>query len=165
MSHDGHLDAMRLGVNYSGVITIRGFSLRVRPLSISESIEVAAKVTDRILSLPKSGQNRLSENTFLALETLALASTSDVGANDPKITDYTLTRMTPDELAAVFKAYVAECDRVNPALERMTAEDVTALIESLKKSAGDQVELDSRLTELSLSELASIVSSFLTNVG
>lgn len=163
MSIIPQLDAMRLGVDYSGVIKIRGFSLRVRPLSISETVQVASKVTERMMDLHPMAKNRLSENTFLAIETLTLASTSDVGVNDPMITPYIMERMTPDELSSVFKAYVAECDRVNPSLDKMSGEDVGKLVEELKKNVANPDGLDSRLIELSLSELLSVVTYFVTS--
>lgn len=151
---------MRLGTEYRLEIKIRGFSIRVRPLSITESMQVASEVMDDFNRLPPSAKNSLSENTILAKKTLITASTSGPGANDPTITDLVLSQMTNDELHFLFKQYVAACDRVNPALELMSAEDVKLLADEIKKNSGE--ELDLQLIELSFLELASMAHYFLT---
>lgn len=155
------IDAMRLGVDYSFVIKIRAFQLRVRPLSISENVQIAGEVAERLTDIPESLRNTLTQHTILAKETIKVASTSDVGANDPRITDYILDRMTADEVHSLFKQYVAACDRVNPSLERMKPEDLDNLIAALKKNARDQEALDSQLIELSHLQLHSLVASLL----
>lgn len=155
------IDAMRLGVNYRLEIKVRGFKIMVRPLAIQETLQVAATVQEEISKLPASAQNRLSEHFILAKETLKLASTTDVGRNDPRITDLILTQMTNDELHYLFKQYVAACDKVNPALELLTPSDMQTLVDELKKNS-DETELGLALTELSFLQLASLARYFLT---
>lgn len=155
------IDAMRMGVNYRLPLKIRGFQMTVRPLAIQETLQVAATVQDELSKLPSNAQNRLSEHFILAKETLKLASTSDVGKADPRITDLILTQMTNDELHYLFKQYVAACDKVNPALEMLTPPDVQTLVDELKKNK-DETELALALTELSFSDLASLAHYFLT---
>ena len=154
------IDAMRLGTNYRTMLKVRGFEIFVRPLSISETVEVAGAVQNYLASLPLSSRNQLTEHTAVAKETLKKASTSDVGVFDPKVTDYILDRMTNDEVAYLFDQYVAACDKVNPALEMMKPEQLTAIIEELKKNK--DLELDLALTELSFLQLISLVRYFLT---
>src|SRR5688500_9249144 len=92
------IEQMRAGVEYRFPIRIRKFAIEVRPLSIMETVQVAQRVAESIKLAPEAARNRLTEHTFLAKETLIVASTSEVNANDPKITDYILDRMTNDEL-------------------------------------------------------------------
>lgn len=155
------IDAMRMGVNYRLPLKIRGFQMTVRPLAIQETLQVAATVQDELSKLPSNAQNRLSEHFILAKETLKLASTSDVGRNDPRITDLILTQMTNDELHYLFKQYVAACDRVNPALEMLTPSDIQTLVDDLKKNK-DKTDLELALIELSFSDLVSLAHYFLT---
>lgn len=154
------LDAMRLGVDYRLKIKVRGFEIMVRPLAIQESLQVASSVQMELAKLPKDAVNRLTEHFILAKETLKLASTSDVDKNDPKITDYVLSRMTNDEIHFLFKQYVSVCDKVNPALETMSPEEIQILVDELKKNSSKE-ELDLQLIELSFSQLLSLVSHFL----
>lgn len=155
------IDAMRMGVDYRLEIKVRGFTMMVRPLAISETLQVAATVQDELSKLPESARNRMSEHFILAKETLKIASTSDVGKNDPRITDLMMTHMTNDELHFLFKQYVAATDKVNPAMETLTPEEVEAIVEELKKNSSD-ADLVSALTELSFSQLVSLARFYLT---
>ena len=154
------LDAMRLGVDYRMEIKVRGFRIMVRPLAISESLQVAALVQDELMKLPKNAQNRLTEHVILAKETMKVASTSDVGKNDPRITDMVMMGMTNDEIHFLFKQYVAACDKVNPALELMKPQEIQELVEDIKKKEGEELVL--QLIELSFSQLVSMAQYFLT---
>jgi len=154
------LDAMRLGTDYRFLVKIRGFEMYVRPLSISETIQVTANTQEKLSTLPAQLKNVLTEHTILAKETLKLASTSDVGRDDIKITDLILDRMTNDEVHFLFKQYIAATDRCNPALELLKAEDLTNLVNEVKKNKGE--ELVSVLTELSLSQLVSLAQHYVT---
>lgn len=147
------IDAMRMGVDYRFRIVCRGFSMSARPLSIGESVEVGTKVSQRLNEMTEFEKNRLNEHSLLAYETLVLASTSDYGTNDPKISEYILKRLTPDELSFLFKQYVAECDKVNPCLEMMDAKDIRPLVEALKKSPKE--DLASQLIGLSFTQQVS----------
>jgi hypothetical protein len=127
--------------------------MSARPLSIGESVEVGTKVSQRINEMSEFEKNRLNEHSLLAYETLILASTTDYGTNDPKISEYILKRLTPDELSFLFKQYVAECDKVNPCLEMMDIKDIRPLVETLKKSPKD--DLASQLIALSFTQQVS----------
>lgn len=143
------LDAMRLGVDYHLTIKVRGFTMTVRPLSISEHIQVASRVIEKFDQLPKTAQNRLTENMIKAKETLIVASTTDVDTNDPKITDYILDRMTDSEVQFIWKQYLSACDKVNPVFEEMEESTLREMVEQVKKNP-DQ------LTELSFLELVNV---------
>jgi hypothetical protein len=158
------LEQMRMGIDYRFTVAVRQYRLSLRPLSIIETVQVAGKVQERLGEVPPTSRTALLEHCYLAKETLILASTSDVGANDPKVTDYVLDRCTPAELSDLFKQYVSGCDRCNPSLEKLDQEELDSLVAALKKSDGDPAALASQLTELSLLELASL-SFFLLTKG
>lgn len=161
----GLLEKMRLGVDYRYPITIRSFTLLARPLSIGETAEVATETTRRmqdISRIDKAASHTLNENIILAQETLVKASTSDVGANDPKITPYVMSLMTSDEITELYRQYVDVVDRCNPALETMKPSDVKTLVDDLKKNLAGDKELALRLTELSRSHLLSMAHYLLS---
>ncbi len=164
MDNDEQIELMRAGVDYQFSIKVRKFSLQVRPLSILESLQIAQQVAEEVRAVPESARNRLTEHTFLAKATIIKASTSDVGKDDPKIHDYSLDRMTGDEIQALFKQYISVVDRVNPSLEFMETTQIEGLVDSIKKNRTEisSVEWDLQLTELSIWELASIARYFLT---
>ncbi len=156
------IDQMRAGIDYRFPVMVRDFQLMVRPLSIVETVRVAQKVAEAMKGIPDSARNRLTEHTYLAKETLVIASTSDVGVNDQRITDLILDRMTPDELSYLFKQYVQVCDRANPALESMSIQDLKDMVEGLKKKAEEEPEeLVLLLTELSHFQLLNVATSLL----
>jgi hypothetical protein len=154
------LDAMRMGTDYRFLVKIRGFEMYVRPLSISETIQVTASAQEKMSLLPPQSRNVLTEHTILAKETLKLASTSDVGRDDIRITDLILDRMTNDEVHYLFKQYIAATDRVNPALELMKPDDVNNLVSEIKKNKTEDVV--SALTELSFTQLVSLAHHCVT---
>jgi hypothetical protein len=158
------IDAMRLGVDYRMEIKVRGFTMMVRPLAISETLQVASTVQDELNKLPESARNRMTEHFILAKETLKIASTSDVGKNDWRITDLMMSKMTNDELHYLFKQYVAATDKVNPALEVLPPEEVQGIVNELKKN-NSEADLASALTELSFSQLVSLARHYLTKDG
>lgn len=152
------LEAMRLGVFYRQPISIRGFSLSVRPLTHMEMVGCTQNVAEKISRMPMAFQNAVAEHSMLCKEILVLASTSDVGANDPMITEYILDRMTNEELEFLFKQYVSICDKCNPALDSLPKEELERLVAEVKKKP-DQA------TQLSFTQLVSIVRSLLTSEG
>lgn len=153
------IDAMRMGVDYSFTIKCRNFSMQCRPVSIGENNEIVARIATRLASLTSFERQTITEHTMLAYETLTTASTSSQGANDPKISEYILSRCTPDELHYLFKQYVLECDKVNPSLELLTPQQLKEVVAVVKKSPPD--ELVSQVTALSFSELASLSLAYL----
>lgn len=148
------LSAMRQGVDYTETIRCRGQVLRIRPLSIVETMQVAHEVQSQMSGKDEFSQNALSENVILAKETLRRATTSDVGKTDTPLTDYIMERMTPEELQYLMKQYVAALDKKNPSLELMKPEEVEALVQALKKSPESDLALE--LTALSFSQLVSL---------
>jgi hypothetical protein len=156
------IEQIRHGIDYRFVIQVRAFQMLARPLSMSETVEVANTVSATLQKIPEIARNRLVENTVLAKQTLITASTSDVGANDPKVTELILDRMTPEEIQAIFKQYLAGCDRCNPSLEKMSKDDLLALVDDIKKNAPTPEALDLVLTRLSHLHLLNLTSFLLT---
>ncbi len=119
-------------------------------------------VAEKMLAMPEAARHRITESTLMAKETLKLASKADMDSTvEPVLTDYTLDRMTNDELDAMFKEYSAIVDRVNPTLEVMPVQQLKQLYDDLvkKKESG---ELDLALIELSSWERVNLVRFFLT---
>lgn len=160
------LEAMRLGVDYTFEVKVRGFSLVLRPLAIVETIDVTNRVIDRVnnelKSRPHGVLNPIFEQTMMAIETLMMASTSDVGANDPRITAYVLERCSADELNSIFKEYVAGCDKVNPSLDRMSVDEIELIVEQVKKNPDWEKMPLLPLIGLSHSQLANVALHLLT---
>lgn len=150
------IDAMRLGVDYRFTVQVREFKLHLRPLAISEVVKVAHEVASDLSQMPKVAQTSLTENMTLAKRTLVMASTPDVGVNQPTITELIFDKMTPDELQFIYKQYLSGCDRANPALEILSYDEVVALVEDVKKKASPAEQV-SALTELSFLQLVSMV--------
>lgn len=148
------VEQLRDGVDYRFKVTIRKFSIMLRPLSIYEVNKVAANVSERMEEMNQYQRNQLTEHTLVAQETLKLASTSDVDVDDPTITDLIISKMTAEEVSALFKEYVAITDKCNPVLELLPNDVLKSMIEDLKKNP-------SLVTERSFLELASICRSLI----
>ncbi len=147
------LALMRQGVSYRFNIRIREYSLAVRPLSTMETIHAAKRAAAKFQALTQEEQTSVTESIIIVSEKLKIASTSDVGAQDEKLTDLLVSQMSPHELDYLWKQYIAGLERVNPSIEEISAEDLEALVEEVKKSP---LGLRSALTELSLRQLVAI---------
>lgn len=149
------LVALRMGVEYRQVISVRGLKLKVRPISITETVDISQEVNEQIQELPERSRNRMIEHTLVAKKTICLATTSAPGVRDPHITERVLDEFTPAELDLLFKEYVAVTDRVNPSLEMLKADEIDRMVAELKKSPSEAIEL-------SFLDLVSVVRFLLT---
>lgn len=154
------IEAMRMGVDYSFRIALRGFSCNVRPLSNSEFTQAYASVAEYMRLVPEFRRTKLTEDNALAREFLKLA-TSVFGQPVGALTDPILDRMSNDEIMFLYKEWLAVCDKVNPVLERMSVENIKALVEEVKKNPPE--DLAFQLTELSFSQMRNILFYLLTN--
>lgn len=152
------LEAMREGTNYRFNIRCRGLEFSARPLSCFEVVRATQEVADKIEELDHKYRNSITESLWMASKKLQKATTSEVGSNDYKLTDYEIERMTPDEIDFLWKQYVAGCAKVNPCLEEMKNEDILALVAQVKKSPN----LGLAVIDLSFLELANICRHLLT---
>lgn len=136
------LDAMRMGVDYRSALKIRGLTLQIRPLAIVEFVQIANEVSNLLESLPDAERTTFREHLEVAKKTIQRATTPDVGSQvHPRLTDYILDRMTPEEVEFAYKQYVAATERANPALEEMKAEEIQELAARVKKSPSELIEL------------------------
>lgn len=135
------LEAMRMGVNYRQPIVVRNFKCLMRPLTIAETRIIAGEVATDMNSLPLDERNALTENSQIAKKTLQVASTSDVGATDYRLTDHMMERLTPEELEFLFKQYAAVTARCNPSLELLSQADMIKLVDAVKKKEVPLIDL------------------------
>lgn len=153
------LDAMRMGTEYRMEIALRGFKMPVRPLAMSEIVQIHHKVAEYVGTLPVSARTAQNEHYYAAREYLKAASTEDIGRGEVRIGDPVLDRMTVDEVMHLYRQYINTVDKANPSLEFLNSEDIQRLVEEVKKKPE---QLDSAVTELSFLELVSLVRFFLT---
>ncbi len=146
---------MRMGVDYRFLIKARGFALDVRPLTVSETVQMTAEVLAEMQRQPAHLQNSQYEATQVAMKTLEIASTTGPDKKDPKITAYILGRMTPDELQYLYKQWVDGIESVSPAIENLTEAELGQLIADVKKNGS------STLIQLSRSRLCRMVTLLL----
>lgn len=140
---------MRLGTEYRAQVSVRGFKVHLRPLTISESVQVAQEVVEDFQRAPETARNALLEATLLAKHTLYRASTSGPEATDYKLHTATLDRFTPDELIHMHRQYLDVVERANPSLEKLTDQELGELVELVKKNPEE-------LTGLSRSRLLAV---------
>lgn len=162
------LTAMRLGVEMQFTVKLRGFSIKLRPLSINEIVEVVHKTNQRLEALPKTAKTQLTEHVIFGQETLSRASTPSIEDQRAILNEGILGKLTEAELSLLLKEYNAGCDLVNPVLERMTQKQLQELLDLVKKSPvaeKTQEEVRSQLTELSFWELVSLSEALLLSTG
>lgn len=154
---DPQLAAMRAGVDYSFMITLRKFTMRCRPLTIGEQTSIAGKVMAEMAKLPIGERNALAENVMQAKATLEAATTSSPGAYDPQLSQTVMDGMTPDEVQHLYKQYVQVVARANPSLELLDRQEIQSLVDALKKTSLETPGvLESALTELSFLQLVNV---------
>lgn len=134
-SIDDVLTAMRFGVDYYFTVKVRGLELRMRPLSIHEQVGVTNEAAEEMSLKTKTSQNAMTEASLLAIRTLERASSPGPDSKVlGRLQAHTLQQMTNDELMALYRAYSEGCDKLNPAMETITPEQLDALVESVKKN-------------------------------
>lgn len=127
------LTKMRMGVDWRWPIRIRDFEVTVRPLSMAETIEVMSRVANELKRQPEIYKNRVHEHALLAKEHLILATTSQPGAGDFRLTHAVLNEFSPDELIALYKEYVSVTEKCDPAIESMSSDELRSMVATLKK--------------------------------
>lgn len=158
------IEAMRLGVMYRFEVKLREWSIYLRPLSVSEVFGVLSTVANRMNAQPVHVRSEMFQQLVFSQETLKRASTSDVDANDAQLTDMFLNRFSTEELAYLLKEYNAGCDGCNPSMEMLSAKQLNALVEMVKKNRPDETDstLRSRLIERSFMDLVNLCQALLT---
>lgn len=145
------LDAMREGIEYRFEITLRKFKVLVRPLTNLEIIQATAGAADAFKKLPEDQQLQVTASLLNAMYQLERAASPDIGEMSG-LTMKLMELMSPDEINHLWKQYVRVTDKVNPSFESLSAEDIGAIAEDLKKSSDPR----SVLIDLSISSLISL---------
>lgn len=155
------LASLRMGTAFRFKVTIRGLTVALRPLSMSEDVKVLSEVYDQLNRNPVMKNDQFYESTLKAALTLQQASSSKPGETDFQLTTNELMKWTGDEVQKLFKEYVAIRDRCNPDMEKMEPEQMNRIVDMLKKSPREDWGL--MLNELSFSQLKDIISSLITS--
>lgn len=134
---DQILNALRMGVDYSFTIRVRGLELKARPLSLSEYVGVVNDVQAEMSQKAESERNTLTESMLMAMRTMEKATTPEPDSRiAPKLTAHVMQKMTNDEVIAIHRAYVAGCDVLDPSVESLDQVRMDELIEAAKKNDG-----------------------------
>lgn len=147
------LEALRMGVEYTFTIRLRGLAVPMRPLSITERVRVINDVAHELSMKRAEEQTNITQSSLLAIRMLEMGST-DANAKSPKLTAHVLSQMTNDEVIALYNAYIEGCEKLDPALETISEEELLKLIDHAKKN-------DSALTGFSRPQLESVARHFL----
>jgi hypothetical protein len=145
------LELMRAGVDYSFKISLRKYEIMVRPLTNLEIIDTTSKAAEAYEKLPEKQQMRISLSLLNAMYQLERAASPDIGEESP-LSLAVLQMMNPEEVNHLWKQYVRVVDMVNPDLEKLTVEQLDAMVSQLKKNS-DPISL---LTDLSISNLIEV---------
>lgn len=130
------LSLIRQGVDYRFRIKCRSLELAVRPLSIAEEDQIAQDVMESMEKLPVVRQTSIRQSMMLSIKKLEMAQSAQPGSQEGvKVFQAELQHMTPGEIDHLFKQYIAGCDRVNPLMDRLGAEDLQKIVDHLKKNS------------------------------
>lgn len=154
------LNAMRAGVTFRFPVRIREFTMQLRPLSMHETLEVHQFVAQEMAAMPPAARTKVMEHSLMAKQTIIMATTSQPGAEDPRMTHLEMKHWLPDEIHAVYKEYLAIVDKVNPSPETMDPKEVAALVDEVKKSPREDLEY--LLTAYSFLQLKAIICSLMS---
>lgn len=132
-----------MGVQYRTPIEIRGFKVFLRPLSQAEQLQVYCDVSASLHRLPEMARNQITEHTLICQKTLVTASTTEPGKLDFQLSDALLEQFTFDELSFLFKQYVFACEKVNPAFDELKDDEITAMVNAVKKNPASMIDLSS----------------------
>lgn len=153
------LELIRAGVLNRFSVKLKNYELSLRPLSVMEEVRVAEEVAQEMMNRPDNQRFSLTESVMLEAKKIQLASTSAPGQTDYKITETILYNLTPGEIDYLFKQYISGCERLNPSMEKIPADQIEAMVEELKKKPQS---MDSALIERSFWELVNICNHLLT---
>lgn len=155
------VDAMRMGVEYTFQVSLPRSARRyaLRPVSNAEMMQCYHNVWEYVSKLPKTAQNKISEDHATAREILKQAS-SPFGTYAPTITDHILDQLTLDQVTFLYKEWLATCEKVNPNIEHMEDGQMREVVEMVKKNSPE--DLDYQLTDLSFWQLRDLVRYLLT---
>jgi hypothetical protein len=135
------LTKMRMGTASKFPVTLKDFTVYLRPLTVIETVNLASEVEAEIKKYPVEKRNAINEHVIFSVKMLEKASTSAPDKNDYQLTTRELSSFTPDELQYFFKEYTAGNDRINPNLDKISIEKLTELVNLAKKNPSALIEL------------------------
>lgn len=153
------VDAMRMGVEYRFPITVRGVSIMLRPLSVSEHHEIAARVLSELKAKPVEYQTEANQASLTAIYTIERATSSDVDKLDNKLHAVQLSRLATSELMYLYGEYLKVLDRVDPVHETIPEPELMKYVDEVKKSPGEA------LAGLSFRQIVRVVEFLVTSGG
>lgn len=151
---DSQIEAMRAGTDFKFTVSLRNFSMKCRPLTLSETVSVTTQVRAELMKLPIENRDAFNENVMKAKATLEIASTSGPSRYDPQLSQAIMDKMYPDEIDHLYKQYIQVVERANPSLERMDRKELDSIVDVLKKSP--EKELDALLMQLPFLHLVNV---------
>jgi hypothetical protein len=154
---------MRAGTDYRFKLKLRGLEITFRPLSVIETVTVEADAREQLSKMKSHQQTDLIHSLLFAQKTIQQASTSEPGKMDFQISEAILEKCTPDEVMYLFNEYAKVVERVNPSVEKMSVEELKALVESTKKNPSTTIVLSfwqlQNLCHALIEEIALLVKS------
>lgn len=146
------IDAMRSGVEYRFPVVCRGMTVLMRPLTSLEIVRITQQVNAEIMAKPEVERVGILTSVMLSSAKLEVATTSDVGVDNPKLSRLIIERMTHSEITYLYKQWLAGCDKCDPALEELSTDEVNLLLEEVKKNK----DIRTALIDRSFLELANM---------
>ena len=138
------LEQMRDGASMRYPVKLGTQTFWLRPLTVAERTSMMNILLQEISNLGPQKSTAYHEHTLVARETLKMASKESYDSTTPGvISDYILDRLIEGELLYLYKEYVRIMDRVNPALENLSLEEIKSFIEAIKKKDMEPIELSS----------------------
>lgn len=153
------VSCLRQGIDYRFPVSLRGKKYILRPLSIIEEDRMAREVRSEMHAMPECERNSMSESIRMSTKKLEIASTSGVNKNDPTLPVAETENWLPADIDYVFKMWSTECEKANPSPEHMQPEEISRVVDALKKSTG---KVETIMTGLSFYQLVDISAYLLT---
>jgi hypothetical protein len=154
LSADDLLKKMREGVKEVHNISLRGFNIPVRVLSLAEMNLIRKDAISQALANKGDGTD---VNVITQQTVLKMASTID-SSGGPLLSDKVLERMTTDELNYLYNEYVRVSESVNPSVEHISHDAFRELVNALKKNMITSVDL-------SLPQLRAICTAYVALIS
>lgn len=128
-SPESLLARLREGYKQKLEIKVGGLSVPCRILPADESVKAISNAKFK-LKIPEGHEPELLESIAIQKSILKAGCTVD---EIPYLHDRLLDKLSSDELAQLYDAYMLEVKFVNPEFETLNAEQVAGMIDDVKK--------------------------------
>ncbi len=130
MSAEDFVKSLRVGVDETYFISMRGRQIPVRILSVDQVNGIRLEANGYQAKKSTDDTDRA-----LYVQKLTLAMATRMKQNEfPILTEQILGLMTVDEVGHLYNEYMLVLGRVNPSLEEIPVEEFNALVAAVKKS-------------------------------